>query len=315
LSDALPIFQDYIDSDWYFVTVKVSNEFKDSSGVTTQLEEGSVDPLRFSFDTTDMIYPMKMTGLSQTEVSVTLYVIDDHKVYVKNYQRDYCSEESEECSWFDIEYASKIKKDAITELTKEVAKGSWYEASEDMYITKLYVGYLSSESMDDDVLFKDSSNNSGVNDGSMSLAEWVQLPFVFIIYLPYLLLGGFFELIDYGGYYWGYEWGFAWFVGASIFLFFGSIIWVILSTLLLKRSRRRFVRFLLYASQIPPVWFISLVLSLLVAIPFGIVIGVLAQNETVTVLDGFCCMSLITVVLPLFFYRLLWRRRKNKKAK
>ncbi|MBN2016389.1 DUF2330 domain-containing protein [Candidatus Dojkabacteria bacterium] len=313
--DALPIFQDYIDDDWYFVTVKVNNKFSDSGGVEKQLEEGAVDPLRFTFETTDMIYPMKMTGLASRDISVVLYVLDDHKVYVDNYDRDYCNgENDEECSYFDTSYAAKIKKSEIEELTKEVGKGSWYTPEKDMYISKLYAGYLSYEVMDDDVLFADAKDNQGVNDGSMSFAEWVELPFVLLVYLPYLVLGGFLDLVDYGG-YGGYEFGMVWFIGVGLFLFLGSAIWIAVSTILLKKARRKSVRVILYMLQIPSVWLVSLTLSLFLAVPFGILVAFLSQDEAVVFIDGFCCMSLMTVVFPVFFYWRLWRKRNEDKRK
>jgi hypothetical protein len=312
-SDALPIIQDYIDSDWYFVTVKVNNKFVDSSGVETQLEEGAVDPLRFSFDTTDMIYPMKLTAIGKKNVSVLLYVIDDHKVRVKNYNYDYCSSDSEECSYFDTSYASKIKKDEILDLTNEVGKGSWYEPDSDMYITKLNASSISYEEMDEEILFADSSSKQGVNDGSMSFWEWVQLPFVFVVYLPYLVLGGFFELIDVEGYYWDYGLGFAWFVCIGAALFVGSLIWIVVSILLLKKTKKRFKRFILYILQFPSVWFVASIVSLLLMIPVAIVVGILAQNEIVTVIDSICCFTLFAAFLPVVFYRLLWRRKDKQR--
>lgn len=312
-SEALPIFQDYIDDDWFFVTVKVSNKFQESTGVETQLEEGAVDPLRFSFDTTDMIYPMKLTSLSRRSVDVLLYIIDDHKVWASNYISDYCSSDGETCSHFDTQYASKINKEDIEEMTKEIGKGSWYTPDQDMYITKLYASYLSYEYMEEDVLFEDTSNNQGVNDGSMSTWEWIQLPFVFLVYLPYLVLGGFFDMIDSGGYDWSYGLGTAWFIGISLLLFVGSVIWILISTILLVKTRKRFKRVLLYLLQFPSVWFVGSTIALLGVIPFAIAVGVLAQNEVVTLIDSFCCFSLMAALLPLVFYRLLWRRKKRKK--
>jgi hypothetical protein len=310
-SDALPIFQDYIDEDWYFVTVKVNNEYTDSSGVKTQLEEGSIDPLRFSFETTDMIYPMKLTGLAQRSISVTLYVLDDHKVRVENYNYSYCSSDDEDCSYFDTSYAAKVKSSEIEELTKEVGKGSWYEPSGSMYITKLYAYNLSYEEMDEEVLFTDTSNNDGVNDGSMSTWEWVQLPFVLIVYLPYLIMGGFFELIG-GSSYWGYGLETVWFLGVAAFLFIASIIWVVISLLLLRKARKKLIRLIIYALQFFSVWLIGLTLSFIIAVPFGLLVGVIAQNEGVMFIDGFCCLAFMIAFLPLVFYRLVWRRRGRR---
>lgn len=311
-SDALPIIKDYIDSGWYFVTVKVNNEYTDSSGVQSQLGEGAVDPLRFSFDTTDMIYPMKLTSISRRSISVNIYIIDDHKVYVSNYDTDYCSSSNEEeCSRFSTSYASKIEKENISEITKEVGKGSWYEAESDMYITELYSNYLSYEYMDEDVLFSDSKNNQGVNDGSMRLGEWIQLPFVLIIYLPYLILGGIFTLFEGTSYYYWYGLEAAWFIGISIAFFVLSIVWIIVSRVLLKKTKKKLIRILLYSLQFPAIWFASLCSSLLIVIPIGIGISILVSDEGVVLLDGFCCLTFLMTLLPVILYRIWWRKKNR----
>jgi len=311
-SDALPIIKDYIDSQWYFVTVKINNEYKDSSGVEKQLEEGAVDPLRFSFDTTDMIYPMALTSISKRSISVTLYILDDHRVRVSNYDRDYCSSsDDEECSMFTVSYAGKINKEDINELTKEIGKGSWYEAGSDMYITKLDSNYLSYEYMDEDVLFTDSKNNQGVNDGSMTAGDWIRLPFVLILYLPYLILGGIFTLFEGSSYYYWYGIEGVWFIGVSIALFVLSIVWIIVSRILLKKARKRIIRVLLYSLQFPSIWFASLCSSLLIVIPFGIGISLLVSDEGVILLDGFCCLTFLMTLLPVILYRIWWRKKQK----
>jgi len=309
-SDALPIIKDYIDSGWYFVTVRINNEYTDSSGVQTQLEQGAVDPLRFSFETTDMIYPMELTAISKRTVSVELYIIDDHRVYVSNYDKDYCSSNDEAlCSKFTTSYASKIKKDNINEVTKEVGKGSWFEASSNMYITKLYCNSLSYQNMEEDVLFKDYKNNSGVNDGSMSLGEWIQLPFVLIIYLPYLIIGGIFEVISGSSYYALYGIAPIWFLGISIFFFIASIIWIIASRLLLKKTKKKIIRVLLYATQFPAMWYASLCSSLLIVIPLGMLMSLIVYEEEIIILDGFCCLTSLIILLPVILYRVWWKRK------
>ena len=305
-SDALPVFQDYIDSDWYFVTVKVNNKFEDSSGVKTQLEQGTVDPLRFSFQTTDMIYPMKLTALAERNVSVMLYVIDDHVVKVKNY--DY--ENASDSSYFKTSYAGKIKKEELEEITKEVGKGNWYTPSEDMFISKLYASNLQYTLMKEEVLFEDTESNQGVNDGSMTIGEWFQLPFVLVIYFPYLLLGGFFEIFDSSYYYSGSgEIAIVWLVLVLGILFISSFGWVGVSTLILKKTLKKSKRLILYTFQFPAVWFLSLVFALGFAILFGIIIALLTQQELVVFLDAFCCLTFLTALFPVLFYRKLWGKK------
>lgn len=311
-SNAKPIIQDYIDDNWYFVAIKVNNEFTESSGTTSQLSSGAVDPLRFSFETTDMLYPMKLTGIGMRNISALIYVISDHKERVENYNYDYCDSDDEDCSYFEITYAGNIKKNEIEELTKEVGKGNWYQAEKNMVITKLHASNLPYTAMTEEVLFTDTKDKKGVNDGSMSFGEWLQLPFVLVIHIPYIVLGGFLDI--FGESYYGYDLGAAWFISIMVMLFIGSIIWIISSYLFLRRCKKRALRVLLYALQIPAVWIVSFIVSLLIVLPVAIAITPFVRDEGIILLDGVCCFSFLTVLLPLLFYRIVWRRMNRNKS-
>jgi hypothetical protein len=139
----------------------------------------------------------------------------------------------------------------------------------------------------------------------------VQVPFVLVIYLPYLILGGFFDMIGSGYYY--YDYSIAWFIGALALIFISSIVWAVITLLILKKTKKKFIRVMLYLTQFPAIWFLSMILSLLIAVPFGFLAAFLSQDfEIVPILDGFCCMSIVTALLPVMFYRILWKRRKKK---
>jgi len=316
-SEALPIIKDYIDDGWYFVAVKINNEYTDSTGTETKISEGAVDPLRFSFETKDIIYPMRLSAINKRDLSVTLYVIDDHKVEVSNYNYDNginnfsseYNESSSDDSYFSFSYAGKIKNEDIDELTKEVGKGSWFSSDKDLYITKLTSSSIPYSKMTEEVLFEDTKNNTGVNDGSMTFVEWVELPFVFIIYLPYLLMGGIFNIFS-GSDYNNTEIQSIWFIVMSGIILVGSILGAIISTLLLRKARKKFIRFILYLWQFPCIWFLSFLATLVIVIPSAYAISLLAgYYEDVVMIDSICCFSFLIVVFPLIFYRLLWKRR------
>ncbi|MBU0975162.1 DUF2330 domain-containing protein, partial [Patescibacteria group bacterium] len=249
-SEALPTVQDYLDSGWYFVTVKVNNKFTESTGVEMQLSEGSVDPLRFSFETTDMIYPMKLTALAKRNLAVEIYVIGDHKARVENYDiENYYSDE--DSSYFSTSYAGKISKTEIEEITKELGKGSWFTPEKNMRITKLLASNLPYTEMDEEVVFEDTSDNKGVNDGSMSFLEWLVLPVVITVYLPYLLFSGIFELLGGSNYYYSNNIEPLLLVAISGIILVGTIVTLFVSTKLLARSRKKLIRIILYLFQFP----------------------------------------------------------------
>lgn len=310
-SDALPVIQHYIDNGWYFVTIKVNNSFINSSGVEQQLQSGEVDPLLFSFDTTDILYPMRLTALGKRNVTVLLYTLDEGRMAVGNYDRDHCI--GDDCSRFTTSYASSVSKDDVNEITKIVGKGNWYEATDTMYVTKLYSSYLPYTEMDEDVLLEKAGTNSGINDGSMSLAEWLQLPIVFVMYIPYLILGGFFNLFGGDFMYW-YGLETAWFLFISIAFLVGSIAWLIISSLLLKKTRARTKRILLYVLQFPSVWLVSIGLSMLAGLLVGAGISLFDVKEDVMFIDALACFSFTSILLPVVFYRLMWRKKSKKSS-
>lgn len=307
-SEALPTIQDYIDDDWYFVTVKVNNKFTESTGVENKLAEGAVDPLKFSFETTDIIYPMKLTALSKQNMAVDLYVINDRKVEVENYdQTNYYVEEVS--SYFTTNYAGKITKTEIEDITKEIGRGSWFTPKKNMRITKLSAYSLPFSEMDEEIILVNSDDNNGVNDGSMTFVEWLVLPVVLVVSLPYLLLNGVFHIFGGGYYYHSYE--LEPLVSIMIFGIFilSSIIALILTTKFLPKVRRKFLRVLLYCIQFPSLWLVSSIISLGVAIPVALLAELLTNNEGVVFMDSVCCLLMLSTLLPVLFYRKFWKKR------
>ena len=310
-SQALPIIQDYIDSDWYFVVIKINNEFTNSSGVRKQLSNGSIDPLRFSFDTTDRIYPMKLTGISQRDVSITLYSLDSNKTQVQNYNYSYCTDD--DCSIFTTSYSGSISIEDINEITKEIGRDSWFEARDAMVITKLYSNYVSYTYMTEDLLLEQSDDHDGVNDGTMTITEWLILPFVLIFMLPLFMFGGIFVLFGETSLYPFDSISSGVFLGCSITSFIFALTWLFLSILILRKLHRKFFRFLIYITQIPIVWVFSASIAILPAILVGIIVAALGIDESMIMIDGFLAWNLFSVLLILLFYRILWRRKLIEK--
>jgi hypothetical protein len=248
---------------------------------------------------------MKLTGIAKQNIGVTLYVITDKKVTVDGYKPSYCS--SDDCGYFDTEFADKIKKTDIEELTKELGKSSWYTPKKDKFITKLYAGSIPYSAMTDEVILKNAKNNHGVNNGSMTIWQWIQLPIVFVIYLPYLAFGGFFDLIDSNS---GYQGVWAFFsCGALIIL---SIIGLILSTLFLKRTVKKSKRLILYLVQLPSLWIISMLAASIIVVPTALLFSIFDLREEVIIFDAVAAWTFLVVLFPVLFYRLLWRRKAKQ---
>jgi len=65
------IINEYINKNWYFVAAKIIPE---------QLEEkGNIHPIRLTFKTSEIVYPMKITSISAKEnMDVLLYIFTGH---------------------------------------------------------------------------------------------------------------------------------------------------------------------------------------------------------------------------------------------
>jgi hypothetical protein len=69
--EAAPILNDYVELGWFFVACKLTPK----SGGT--FDRSQVTPLKFSFVTKEVVYPMRLTSLSRTQSDVLLYVLGE----------------------------------------------------------------------------------------------------------------------------------------------------------------------------------------------------------------------------------------------
>lgn len=78
--DGRDIIDHYIGKDWYFVAVKI-----DAEGEAEGWAEGMIQPLKLSFDSDELVYPLRITSLSSDRCEVLLYVFADQKVIPAEY--------------------------------------------------------------------------------------------------------------------------------------------------------------------------------------------------------------------------------------
>jgi hypothetical protein len=63
----------YVDEGWSFVALKLTGDVP---------FDGSLDPIRFTFASDELIYPMRMSRAAEIPQTVRLYVLGDHRVDV-----------------------------------------------------------------------------------------------------------------------------------------------------------------------------------------------------------------------------------------
>jgi len=64
---------DYVDRGWYFVALKLTSDVP---------LEGGLDPIRFTFDSDELVYPMALSKLATTTQKARLYVFQDHRARI-----------------------------------------------------------------------------------------------------------------------------------------------------------------------------------------------------------------------------------------
>jgi hypothetical protein len=62
-TEAKYLLDDYINNKWYFTAVKIDTKSL-SEGVETQLREGHAVPLKFTFTSSKIVYPLKISGIA-----------------------------------------------------------------------------------------------------------------------------------------------------------------------------------------------------------------------------------------------------------
>lgn len=63
----------YVELGWSFVALKLTGELP---------FDGELDPIRFTFDSDELVYPMRMSRAAENSQTVRLWVLDDHRATV-----------------------------------------------------------------------------------------------------------------------------------------------------------------------------------------------------------------------------------------
>lgn len=67
------LLDEYVQKGWYFVALKLTSDVP---------LEGGLDPIQFTFDTDQLIYPMALSKAADSVQRVRLYVLQDHRARV-----------------------------------------------------------------------------------------------------------------------------------------------------------------------------------------------------------------------------------------
>jgi len=158
------MLQDYINNNWYFVIAKIQNALTQDSGIKEQLSTGTITPLRLQFQSSKIIYPMKLTRLALDyakennpdktisearldqyfpEMQMNLYVLTDSKT----------TQNQLETSW-----ANWINAKDIANLNNSITEEDWIKGNK-LFLTKMSRN-INIQDVDDDFLITKAANNS-----------------------------------------------------------------------------------------------------------------------------------------------------------
>lgn len=65
--------QEYVDKGWYFVALKLTADAP---------LDGMLDPVRFTFDSDQLVYPMALSKRAETLQQARLYIVQDHRARI-----------------------------------------------------------------------------------------------------------------------------------------------------------------------------------------------------------------------------------------
>ena len=170
------ILDDYITKEWYFVATRI-NTGEEATGLAT----GTIEPLKLSFESDEIIYPLRITSLSSKASEVLLYVFADQKVVPREYQflslnvpGQVRSLEREE-NVFYLEFGEEIRlrdlwvKSTLYELLSTSLRGDEY------YLTKLRAEITADDMVDIELIRYDpgdylDSDGDGWSDAEEAIA-------------------------------------------------------------------------------------------------------------------------------------------------
>lgn len=158
------MLQDYINNNWYFVIAKIQNALIQDSDIKTQLSTGTITPLRLQFQSSKIIYPMKLTRLAHDyakennpdkttsearldqyfpEMQINLYVLTDSKT----------TQNQLETNW-----ANWINSKDIANLNNSVTEEDWIKGNK-LFLTKMGSS-INIQNVDNDFIITKADNNS-----------------------------------------------------------------------------------------------------------------------------------------------------------
>ncbi|MCP4290985.1 MAG: DUF2330 domain-containing protein [bacterium] len=98
IAEITPLINQYVEDDWYFVTVKVdSTTMAQVFPYGMEYYQGQLQPLKLSFSSDEIIFPMRISAPSaHSTTRVSLYLLSDHRMHFPGFQTLYANRFTQE---------------------------------------------------------------------------------------------------------------------------------------------------------------------------------------------------------------------------
>jgi hypothetical protein len=300
------ILEDYIKNKWYYTAVKIRPEivWKD---VTEKLRTGQAAPLKLTFKSDKIIYPLKITSLTslwqmaETKIKKLSYpeqeiAIAPEMPYpyqdgagILLYVFDNCEKV---LPGFNTQYAEIIEAEEIEDLAYDDQGKPWMKTKKDFVLTKLYRNMKFTE-MNDDLILRDAKNGLKVPASSS----------VF----PFNSISPIEESEDTGG-----------FLENFLYSFIALIIWIIspvglifiICAFILFTIKSKFVRFLSWLGQGLAIFsWVSIMFWLIIARSKPFQENIFQLNKEYLDAGIFAGIILMPIMLIIILGEILYRRK------
>lgn len=209
------MLENYVKNKWYFVAVKVRPELV-WGDVGTKLGSGHATPLKLTFETKKIIYPMKISSLNKNfEPPYKIFEEEQPIAEIQGFPSDnfgripermpyerktgvllyVFADKEKRVPGFSKQYAEILNSDTIKDLAYDFQGDSWIETDRTFVLTKLYRSMSYSE-MTDDLILRDvggglsikaetggGEENGSAEDSIVPWAKWLENSFYFLIAL------------------------------------------------------------------------------------------------------------------------------------
>ncbi|MEW6407476.1 MAG: DUF2330 domain-containing protein [Patescibacteria group bacterium] len=170
------ILDEYIQKRWYFVAAKIDVSALESLSATEALKEGHAQPIKLTFQSDKIIYPMKISSIQASLAKKEKQESGNDKYNPYYYPSNYVSvllyvfaDGKKELPGFTIDYAGYVKPKTIEKLAY-IDGESWWKPEHKFYLTRLSRSMTFSE-MTEDLIFRAADDNKPVGSGEKNTVD------------------------------------------------------------------------------------------------------------------------------------------------